>query len=182
MSESGFGLHLSFWVALAGVLPCLLSFAQPIPYEPGRYSWRVDGGEINLVTARYSNRSSFYERAYTFYFEPKGEKQAFIVPVIAGKPGDFLLTLTSASGGEWIFSDLAVQRQGNTLCLIKARQSTPNGWAEPGDLTVERYALQKGDDDDFPYRFVLQSKSVKPAVARLSVDEVLKKQLQISPR
>lgn len=155
-----------------------LSFAQSIPYAPSRYSWGVDDGEIQLVVAKYSNRNSFNERAYTFYFTPSGKKELQIIPVSGDKPGELSLTLTSASGGDWIFSDLAVQRQGNSLYLIKVRQSAKDGWAEPGDLMVERFLLKKGDDEDFPYQFVPLSKIVSPAMPRISVDEELKRQVK----
>lgn len=166
----------------ASLLSCAKTLAQSIPYAPGRYIWKVDDGEIQLVTAKYSNRNSFDERAYTFYFAPSGNKVLQIVPVSGDKPGELSLTLTSASGGGWVFSDLAVQRQGNSLHLVKVRQSTKKGWAEPGDLMVERFLLKKGDDEEFPYQFVPLSKIVSPAVPRISVDEELKRQVESTRR
>lgn len=171
---------LCTWVLL--VAGCPTAWAQAIPYKPGRYSWTVDGGKIQLVAARYTNRNSFDNRAYTFYFEPTGKKQPYIVPVTGGKPGDAALTLTSSAGGDWLFSDLALQRQGSALHLIKVRQDTPGGWDEPGDMTVERYLLKKGDDEEFPYQFVLHDKTTTPSAPRVSVDEVLKQQLKSATR
>lgn len=168
------------WAVLFAANPA--AWAQAIPYKPGRYSWKVDGGVIQLVAARYTNRNSFDNRAYTFYFESADKKQLYIVPVSGTKPGDTVLTTTSATGGDWLFTDLAVQRQGNVLYLIKVRQDTTGGWAEPGDLTVERYLLKKGDDEEFPYQFVQQAKTTTPAAPRVSVDEVLKQQLKSATR
>jgi hypothetical protein len=62
------------------------------------------------------------------------------------------------------------------------RQDTKNGWADPGDLTVERYVLTKGDEEEFPYQFVQRSKNVTTSVPRISVDEEIKKQLKMAPR
>lgn len=166
----------------ASLLSCAKTLAQSIPYDPGRYIWKVDDGEIQLVVAKYSNLNSFNERAYTFYFTPSAEKDLQIIPVSGDKPGELSLTLTSASGGDWIFSDLAVQRQGNSLYLIKVRQSTKNGWAEPGDLTVERFLLKKGGDEEFSYQFVPLSKIVSPSVPRISVDEELKRHIKSARR
>ncbi len=168
------------WAVTA--LFCAATWAQSVPYQPGRYTWKVEDGEVQLVAARYTNRNSFDNLAYTFYFEPTDKKQLYIIPVNGPKPGDTSLTTTSASGGEWRFSDLAVQRQGNALHLIKVRQDTKNGWADPGDLTVERYVLTKGDEEEFPYQFVQRSKNVTPSVPRISVDEEIKKQLKMAPR
>lgn len=168
------------WVVLLAALPA--AWAQSIPYKPGRYNWKVDGGVIQLVAGRYTNQNSFDNRAYTFYFESADKKQLYIVPVAGTKPGEIVLTTTSAAGGDWLFSDLAVQHQGSALYLIKVRQDTTGGWAEPGDLTVERYLLKKGDDEEFPYQFVQQSKTTTSSAPRVSVDEVLKQQLKSAIR
>ena len=168
------------WAVLFSAIPA--AWAQAIPYKPGRYSWKVSDGVIQLVAARYTNQNSFDNRAYTFYFETSDKKQLYIVPIAGTKPGDTVLTTTSAAGGDWLFTDLAVQRQGGALYLIKVRQDTRSGWAEPGDLTVERYLLKKGDDEDFPYQFVQQVKTTTPAAPRVSVDEVLKQQLKSATR
>lgn len=168
------------WAVLFAAIPA--AWAQAIPYQPGRYSWKVNDGVIQLVAARYTNQNSFDNRAYTFYFETSDKKQLYIVPITGTKPGDTMLTTTSAAGGDWLFTDLAVQLQGGALYLIKVRQDTTDGWAEPGDLTVERYLLKKGDDEDFPYRFVQQGKTTTPAAPRVSVDEVLKQQLKSATR
>lgn len=168
------------WVFLFAVLPS--TWAQAVPYKPGRYSWKVEGGVIQLVAARYTNQNSFENRAYTFYFETADKRQLYIVPVTGTKPGDTALTTTSAAGGDWLFTDLTVQRQGGALYLIKVRQDTTGGWAEPGDLTVERYLLKKGDDEEFPYQFIQQGKTTTPSAPRVSVDEVLKQQLKSAIR
>ena len=63
------------------------AWSQAVPYEPGRYSWKVDDGEIQLIAARYTNRNSFDERAYTFYFAPSGQTQVHVVPVNGAQPG-----------------------------------------------------------------------------------------------
>lgn len=168
------------WAVLIGLHPSALG--QSIPYKPGRYNWKVDGGEIQLVAARYTNRNSFDNRAYTFYFEPADKKQLFIVPIAASKPGDVALTLTSSAGGDWLFSDLVVQRQAAAVIMIRARQEIPGAWDEPGNLIVERYVLKKGDEEDIPYQFVLQNRTVSPAAPRISVDEVLKQQVKAATR
>lgn len=171
------------WAAvLAVALTGSAVWAQPVPYKPGRYSWKVDDGEIQLIAARYTNRNSFDERAYTFYFEPTDKKHLYVIPLNGAKPGETVLTTSSASGGEWLFSDLAVQHKGNALYLIKVRQDTKNGWAEPGDLTVERYVLKKGDEEEFPYQFIQKAKTTTPSAPRISVDEELRKQLKNLPR
>lgn len=168
------------WAVLIGLNSA--AFAQSIPYKAGRYSWKVDGGEIQLVAARYTNRNSFDNRAYTFYFESADKKQLFVVPIAATKPGDVALTLTSSAGGDWLFSDLVVQRQGAAMVMIKAKQETPGAWDEPGNLIVERYVLKKGDEEEIPYQFVLQNRTVSPAAPRISVDEVLKQQIKALAR
>lgn len=159
-----------------------VAWAQAVPYKPGRYSWKVDDGEIQLVAARYTNQNSFDNRAYTFYFEPIDKTQLYVVPITEGESGKTVLTTTSSAGGDWIFSDLAVKRQGNMLYLIKVRQTTTAGWAEPGDLIIERYLLKKGDGEDFPYQFVQREKFTTPSAPRISVDEVIKKQLNAETR
>ena len=178
-------MRKSFATLFVCVLMAVLApagWAQTIPYKPGHYSWKVDGGEIQLVAARYTNRNSYDNRAYTFYFETADKKQLYIVPVAGGKPGDTAFTSISSAGGDWLFSDLAVQRQGVALYLIKVRQDTPGGWDEPGNLTVERFLLKKGDDEEAPYQFVLQGKTVTPGAPRISVDEVLRQQLKTATR
>lgn len=173
-------MRKSLATLLAFVLMATLTpngWAQTIPYKPGRYSWKVDGGEIQLVAARYTNRNSFDNRAYTFYFETADKKQLYIVPVSGAKPGNTSFTSTSSAGGDWLFADLAVQRHGGALQLIKVRQDTPGAWDEPGNLTIERFSLKKGDEEEAPYQFILQSKTVTPTAPRISVDEVLKQQL-----
>lgn len=156
--------------------------AQSVPYKPGRYSWKLDGGEIQLVAARYTNRNSFDNRAYTFYFESNDRKHLYIIPVTRGKPGDTAFTTMSSAGGDWLLSDLAIQRKGSALYLINVRQETPGGLDEPGNLTVERFALKKGDEEDIPYQFVLQGKAVMQSAPRISVDEILKQQLKTTPK
>ncbi len=168
------------WLVLLGLNSAAV--AQSIPYKPGRYSWKVDGGEIQLLAARYTNRNSFDNRAYTFYFESVDKKQFFVIPISGAKPGDVALTLTSSAGGDWLFSDLAVQRQGTSMLMFRAKQETPGAWDEPGNLIVERCMLKKGDEEDIPYQFVLQNRTVSPAAPRISVDEVLKQQIKAAAR
>jgi hypothetical protein len=168
---------LALWLALS---PAVL--AQAIPYKPGRYSWKVEGGQLQLVAAQYTNRNSFDNRAYTFYFETADKKQLYIVPVAGAKPGDTAFTLTSSAGGEWLFADIALHRQDGALHLIKVKQDTPKGWDEPGNLTIERFLLKKGDEEEFPYQFVYQSKTVTPDAPRVNADTVLQQQLKSANR
>jgi hypothetical protein len=104
---------LVLWLAFSPAV-----WAQPIPNKPGRYNWKVEGGQIEMVAARYTNRNSFDNRAYTFYFETADKKQLHIVPVAGAKPGDTTFTLTSSAGGEWLFADIALHRQDGALYLI----------------------------------------------------------------
>ena len=170
-------IAIVFFVLIAVLLSTAQS--QTIPYQPGRYSWKIHGGEIQLFAARYTNRNSFDNRAYTFYYETTDKKQIYIVPIKGAKPGDTTFTTVSTAGGDWLFSDITVQRKSATLELIKVRQDTPGAWDEPGDLIVERYFLKKGDEEDVPYQFILQSKTVNPVIPRVSVDEVLEKSLRM---
>jgi hypothetical protein len=168
---------LALWVAIS---PAAL--AQAIPYKPGRYSWKVEGGQIQMVAASYTNRNSFDNRAYTFYFETSDKKQLYIIPVVGAKPGDVTFTLTSSAGGEWLFADIALHRQDGMLRMIKVKQDTPKGWGDPGNLTVENFILKKGDEEEFPYQFVQESKTMTPDAPRVSVDTVLKQQLKPANR
>lgn len=160
-----------FW----GVANSVIAQDVKLPYSDGLHKWSLDDGELILMSAIYTNQTSYDLRAYTFYYQLRGKKSTYIVPFIeSGKRNIF--TFVTSSGGDWLLSDLLVKKIGNKVFLTKAQQASPDGYSSPGDLTLERYELKRSDIET-PYYFELVSKKIMPHADRVSVDDLLKSEL-----
>jgi hypothetical protein len=153
------------------------ALAQATQYKPGVYDWKLMGGTLELIVAKHTNRSSFDNNAYTFYFKDSNDGMRYIIPLSGMKPSETLFTTFSSAGGDWLLADLAVREQANGVNLTRVWQSSPNGWGAPGDLHIEKYLLRAGDEESLPYEFKLISRKVEPMASRISVDVVIREQL-----
>jgi len=140
----------------------------------GMHQWPALNGRLILVNGTYQDILK-YERTLTFYFESKPGADWVHVPVVTSND-DQRLTWFSASVGEQTLADAVVVAVPGGVELVVA--ATKPG--DPAPITVRWYRLTESDDnhpDGPPYAFRKISSTSYPASAKLTVEQVLKKEV-----
>ena len=162
------------------VLAACMAFVAPgagaavSSQQQGMHQWPAFKGRLILINGTYSDILK-YERTLTFYFESKPGADWLHVPVITSDT-DQALTWFSASVGEQALADAVVVAVAGGVELVVAK-TTPG---DPAPITVRWYRLTESDDDhpDGPaYFFRKISSTSYPASAKLTVEQVLKKEV-----
>jgi hypothetical protein len=142
--------------------------------EQGMHQFQVPKGKLILINGTYQDVTT-YKRSLTFYFESKPGADWLQVPVITSET-DQDLTWFSISQGEQTVADAVVVPRGGTVELVVA-ETKPDG---PAAVAVRWYRLAEYDDEH-PYGpghyFKKISTSRYPASAKLTVEQVLKKEV-----
>ncbi|AXA90616.1 hypothetical protein [Massilia sp. YMA4] len=141
--------------------------------QQGMHQWSVLKGKLILVNGTYQDTTS-YKRSLTFFFESKPGGEWLHVPVV-DSASEQELTWFSISQGEQTVADAAVVARGDAVELVVAE--TKPGKSAP--IAVRWYRLAESDDDnpDGPaYYFKKLSATSYPAKAKLTVEQVLKKE------
>lgn len=163
-------LALACCMAL-GAVPAAASVTSQ---QQGLHQWPVLKGKLILVNGAYQDTTS-YKRSLTFYFESKAGAEWLHVPVV-DSASEQALTWFSISRGEQTVADAAVVARADGVELVVAE--TRPGARAP--IAVRRYRLSEAGDDhpDGPaYFFKKMSGSSYPASAKLTVEQVLKKEV-----
>ena len=163
-------------VLLAACLACGApgAHAAVSSQQQGMHQWPVLNGRLILVNGTYQDILK-YERSLTFYFESKPGADWLHVPVVSSDT-DQPLTWFSASVGEQTLADAVVVAVAGGVELVVA--ATRPG--DPAPVTVRWYRLTESDDnhpDGPPYFFKKISSTSYPASAKLTVEQVLKKEV-----
>ena len=163
-------------VLLAACLACGAPGARAAvsSQQQGMHQWPVLNGRLILVNGTYQDILK-YERSLTFYFESKPGADWLHVPVVSSDT-DQPLTWFSASVGEQTLADAVVVAVAGGVELVVA--ATRPG--DPAPVTVRWYRLTESDDnhpDGPPYFFKKISSTSYPASAKLTVEQVLKKEV-----
>jgi hypothetical protein len=140
----------------------------------GMHQWPVLNGRLILINGTYQDIRK-YDRTLTFYFESKPGADWVHVPVVTSDT-DQRLTWFSASLGEQTLADAVVVAVPGGVELVVAATSM----GDPAPVTVRWYRLTESDDnhpDDPPYFFRKISSTSYPASAKLTVEQVLKKEV-----
>lgn len=141
--------------------------------QQGLHQWQALKGKLILINGTYQDTTS-YKRSLTFYFESKAGAEWLHVPVIDSDT-EQALTWFSISQGEQTVADAVVVPRADGVELVVAE--TRAGARAP--VAVRWYRLAESDDDhpDGPaYFFKKTSATSYPASARLTVEQVLKKE------
>jgi hypothetical protein len=142
--------------------------------QQGMHQWPALKGRLILINGTYQDILK-YERSLTFYFESKPGADWLHVPVITSDT-DHALTWFSASVGEQTLADAVVVAVPGGVELVVA--STRPGDPEP--ITVRWYRLTEYSDEN-PYGPAYYFKKIStasyPASARLTVEQVLSKEV-----
>jgi hypothetical protein len=147
--------------------------------QQGMHQWPALKGRLILINGTYQDVLK-YERSLTFYFESKPGADWLHVPVITSAT-DQPLTWFSASVGEQTLADAVVVAVPGGIELVVA--STRPG--DPAPITVRWYRLTESDDghpDDPAYFFKKISSTSYPASAKLTVEQVLKREVAAKSR
>jgi len=142
--------------------------------QQGMHQWKALDGKLILINGTYQDTSS-YKRSLTFYFESKAGPEWLHVPVVDSPTGQ-TLTWFSVSQGEQTVADAAVVARADGVQLVIAE--TRPGARTP--ITVRWYQLAEAGDDnpDGPaYAFKKMSATSYPASAKLTIEQVLKKEV-----
>ena len=167
-------------LACTAVLAACMAFAAPgagaavASQQHGMHQWPALKGRLILINGTYQDILK-YERSLTFYFESEPGADWLHVPVITSD-SDQALTWFSASVGEQTLADAVVVEVPGGVELVVA--NTRPG--DPAPITVRWYRLTESDDDhpDGPaYFFKKISSTSYPASAKLTVEQVLKKEV-----
>ncbi|WEF34321.1 hypothetical protein [Pseudoduganella chitinolytica] len=162
------GAHGGASAAPAGAAASVSSLQQ------GLHQWAVLKGKLVLVNGTYQDVTT-YKRSLTFYFESKPGAAWLHVPVI-DSPTEQETTWFSISQGEQTVADAAVVARGEGVELVIAETKPGKG----APVAVRWYRLAESDDDnpDGPaYFFKRTSATSYPAKAKLTVEQVLKKEI-----
>jgi hypothetical protein len=147
--------------------------------QQGMHQWQLPKGKLILINGSYQDVTT-YKRSLTFYFESKPGAEWLHVPV-TNSDTDQDLTWFSISQGEQTVADAVVIPRVGTVELVIA--STKPGGTAP--VTVRRYRLAEYSDDN-PYGpahyFKKISATSYPSSARLTVEQVLEKEVSAKPR
>ena len=142
--------------------------------QQGMHQWQVLGGKLILINGTYQDVLA-YKRSLTFYFESKPGEEWLHVPIINGDKRH-ALTWFSISQGEQTVEDAAVVVRANGVELVIA-ETRPRVVA-PISVTWYRFSEAGDDETDGPgYFFKKTSATTYPANAKLTVEQVLKKEV-----
>lgn len=143
-------------------------------HQQGMHQWQVKGGKLILITGTYQDVTT-YKRSLTFYLESKPGDDWMHVPVITSET-DQDTTWFSISQGEQTVADALVVPRAGTVELVVA--DTKAGG--PGPVSVRWYRLTEYSDEN-PYGPAYYFKKIStasyPASARLTVEQVLSKEV-----
>lgn len=142
--------------------------------QQGLHQWKALDGKLILINGTYQDTTS-YKRSLTFYFESKAGAEWLHVPVIDSETQQ-AMTWFSISQGEQTVADAAVVARADGVQLVVA-ETRPGA---RGPITVRWYQLAEAGDDqpDGPaYFFKKTSATSYPASAKLTVEQVLKKEV-----
>lgn len=163
------------------ILACCVTLAIPgsgsasvSSQQQGLHQWPVFKGKLVLINGTYEDTTT-YKRSLTFYFEGKPGSEWLHVPVIDSET-ERTLTWFSISRGEQTIADAVVVARDDGVELVLAE--TRPGARAP--IAVRWYRLAEAGDDnpDGPaYFFKKISATSYPASAKLTVEQVLKKEV-----
>ena len=159
----------------AAAAPAIIVGSQ----QQGMHQWKALDGKLILINGTYQD-STTYKRSVSFYFESKAGVEWLHVPVV-DSPTEQALTWFSISHGEQTVADAAVVARADGVQLVIAE--TRPGARAP--ISVRWYQLAEAGDDnpDGPaYAFKKMSATSYPANAKLTVEQVLKKEVSASRR
>ncbi|WP_198117840.1 hypothetical protein [Massilia rhizosphaerae] len=169
-------LVLASCVALAGgAIAATPTGASSVSSEQqGMHQWQVLGGKLILINGTYQD-ILVYKRSLTFYFESKPGEEWMHAPIIDGDKRN-ALTWFSISQGEQTVADAAVVAHVNNVELVIA-ETKPRVVA-PISVTWYRFTEAGDNETDGPaYFFKKTSSTTYPANAKLTVDQVLQKEV-----
>jgi hypothetical protein len=169
-------LVLASCVALAGgAIAATSTGATSVSSEQqGMHQWQVLGGKLILINGAYQD-VLVYKRSLTFYFESKPGEEWLHAPIIDGDKRN-AFTWFSISQGEQTVADAAVVARANSVEVVIA-ETKPRVVA-PISVTWYRFTEAGDDETDGPaYFFKKTSVTTYPANAKLTVEQVLKKEV-----
>jgi hypothetical protein len=169
-------LVLASCVALAGgAIAATPTGATSVSSEQqGMHQWQVLGGKLILINGTYQD-ILVYKRSLTFYFESKPGEEWMHAPIMDGDKRN-ALTWFSISQGEQTVADAAVVAHVNNVELVIA-ETKPRVVA-PISVTWYRFTEAGDNETDGPaYFFKKTSSTTYPANAKLTVDQVLQKEV-----
>jgi hypothetical protein len=142
--------------------------------QQGMHQWQVLGGRLILINGTYQDVLA-YKRSLTFYFESKPGEEWLHAPIIDGDKRH-ALTWFSISQGEQTVADAAVVARANGVEFVIA-ETKPRVVA-PISVTWYRFTEAGDDETDGPgYFFKKTSATTYPANAKLTVEQVLRKEV-----
>lgn len=142
--------------------------------QQGMHQWQILGGKLVLINGTYQDVLA-YKRSLTFYFESKPGEEWMHAPVIDGDKRN-ALTWFSISQGEQTVADASVVARPNSVELVIA-ETKPRVVA-PISVTWYRFTEAGDSETDGPaYFFKKTSSTSYPANAKLTVEQVLKKEV-----
>jgi len=142
--------------------------------QQGMHQWQVLGGKLILINGTYQD-ILVYKRSLTFYFESKPGEEWMHAPIIDGDKRN-ALTWFSISQGEQTVADASVVVRANSVELVIA-ETKPRVVA-PISVTWYRFTEAGDGETDGPaYFFKKTSSTSYPANAKLTVEQVLKKEV-----
>lgn len=142
--------------------------------QQGMHQWQVLGGKLILINGAYQD-ILVYKRSLTFYFESKPGEEWLHAPIVDGDRRN-ALTWFSISQGEQTVADAAVVARANSVEVVIA-ETKPRVVA-PISVTWYRFTEASDDETDGPtYFFKKTSATTYPANAKLTVEQVLKKEV-----
>ena len=142
--------------------------------QQGMHQWQVLGGKLILINGAYQD-VLVYKRSLTFYFESKPGEEWLHAPIVDGDKRN-ALTWFSISQGEQTVADAAVVARPNSVEVVIA-ETKPRVVA-PISVTWYRFTESGDDETDGPaYFFKKTSATTYPANAKLTVEQVLKKEV-----
>jgi hypothetical protein len=142
--------------------------------QQGLHQWPALDGKPILVNGTYQDTTT-YKRSLTFYFQGKSGGAWLHVPLIDSDSAP-TFTWFSIAHGEQTVADAAVVAEAGSVELVIA-ETRPGAAAS---ITVRTYRLTEAGDDmpDGPaYYFKKISATRYPASAKLTVEQVLKKEI-----
>lgn len=142
--------------------------------QQGLHQWKILGGRLILINGTYQDILT-YKRSLTFYFESKPGEEWMHVPVTDGDARN-ALTWFSISQGEQTVADATVVARAGNIELVIA-ETKPRVVA-PIAVHWYRFTAAGDNDTDGPaYAFKKISATSYPANAKLTVEQVLEKEV-----
>jgi hypothetical protein len=143
--------------------------------QQGLHQWQVKDGKLILVTGTYQDART-YKRSLTFYLESKPGEEWLHVPVITSETEEAMTWLSISQGEQTVADAVVVPRAGSVELVVAA--------TKPGNTTaavaVRWYRLSEYSDENPygpAYYFKKTSERTYPASAKLTVEQVLSKEV-----